>query len=284
MNMISLSAHLIRQFLVGLFLVGFLFVPAVLNAEHNSVVHYGVLKRVINAKVLRVGVSLFSPWTMKNAKGELIGFEIDVAKQLAQDLGVKLELKVFDWKDIIHALEKHQIDIIVAGMTITPQRALQVNFSQPYADSGVGLATNISLTKDFSGFPDLNRPTIKIAAISKTVSEDLVRRVFPEAKLVTFLKSKEAIRALLDGKVHGYVEHQPIPTFLALDYPQFVDEPTSRPLLSTFAGFAANKGNPDFMNFLNAWITAHEADGWLDSVHEYWFESVDWRPQVGKTE
>lgn len=284
MNMISLSARLIRQFLVGLLLVSFLCVPTVLNAEHSQVVHHGVLKRILNAKELHVGVSLFSPWTMKNAKGELIGFEIDVAKQLAQDLDVKLQLKVFDWKDIIHALEKHQIDIIVAGMTITPQRALQVNFSQPYAESGVGLATNISLTKDFSGLHDLNRSTMKIAAISKTVSEDLVRRVFPKAKLVTFLKSKEAIRALLDGKVHGYVEHQPIPTVLALDYPQIVDEPIPRALLSTFAGFAVNKGNPDFVNFLNAWITAHEADGWLDSAHEYWFESVDWRPQVGKPE
>ncbi len=273
-----------RRVVVGILFSCLLCWPVVVTAEHNSVVLYGTLKRVINAKVLRVGVSLFTPWTMKNAKGELIGFEVDVAKQLAKDLGVKVELKVFAWKDIIHALEKHQIDIIVAGMTITPQRALRVNFSQPYAASGIGLATNISLTKDFSGMADLNRATIIIAAISQTVSEDLVRRIFPKAKLSLYLNSMDAVGALLEGKVHAYVEYNPIPTFLALDYPKKVDEPLSHPLLSTFAGFAVTKGSPDFINFLNAWITAHEGDGWLDSAHDYWFESVDWRPQVGKSE
>ena len=55
------------------------------------------------------------------------------------------------------------------------------------------------------------------------------------------------------------------------------DEPLSNPLLSTKAGFAINKGNPDFINFLNAWIIAHEADTWLTSSHKYWFKSSEWR-------
>lgn len=274
------SLH-IRRVLLGIFMCVLCW-PVVASAEHTTAIQYGDLKRVLNAQVLRVGVSLFTPWTMKNTKGELVGFEIDVAKQLAKDLGVKVELKVFQWKDILHALETHQIDIIVAGMTITPQRALQVSFSQPYAESGIGLATNISLTKQFSGLQDLNQPGVSIAAISKTVSEDLVRRIFPKAKVTTYANSQDAIRALLAGKVHAYVEHNPIPTFLALDYSQRVDEPLSGPLLSTLAGFAVNKGNPDFVNFLNAWITAHKADGWLDSAQDYWFESVEWRSQVGE--
>ncbi len=271
-----------RRFLIGMLVSCFLCFPTVLRAEHTTVNHQGTLKHVLKTHTLRVGVSLFTPWTLKNQKGELIGFEIDVANQLAKDLGVEVDLKVFDWKDIIPALLNEQIDIVVAGMTITPQRALKVSFSQPYADSGVGLATNVTLTKGFTGLQDLNLPTTKIAAISKTVSEDLVRRIFPKAKLTSYSSSQEAIQALLDGQVHGYVEHNPIPTFLAIDHPQKVDEPLSRPLLRTFAGFAVNHGNPDFLNFLNAWITAHEADGWLDSAQDYWFESVDWRLEAEK--
>ena len=97
---------------------------------------------------LRVGVSLFTPWTLKK-DGKLVGFEIDVANQLAKDLGVQLELKEFDWEAIIPALLAKKIDIISAGMVITPQRALKVSFSQPYANSGIGLATNMTLTKQF---------------------------------------------------------------------------------------------------------------------------------------
>ena len=282
MNTTVIYSRLARPLMIGMLVCILVSSSNSLRAEHAPDVHHGTLKQVLDAHLVRVGVSLFTPWTMKNKKGELIGFEIDVANQLAKDLGVKVEFHPFDWKNIIPALLAHQIDIIVAGITITPQRALQVNFSQPYADSGIGLATNLKLTREFTGLHDLNRPSIKIAAISKTVSEDLVRRVFPKAKLVPYLSSQEAIQGLLEGRVHGYVEHNPIPHFLALDHPQTIDEPLSRPLLSTFAGFAVNKGNSDFINFLNAWITAHEADGWLDAAQDYWFETGDWRSEVGQ--
>lgn len=280
---VSHSTFLYRVML-GMFVCGLLGVPTVLNAENSPPVPQGTLKRVLETHTLRVGVSLFTPWTFKNTKGELIGFEIDVANQLAKDLGVRLELKPYDWKDITPALQNNQIDIIVAGMTITPQRALHVSFSQPYAESGVGLATNTKLTKDFTGLHDLNRPGIHLAAISKTVSADLATRIFPKAKLRLYSSSQEAIQALLSGKVHGYLEHNPIPTFLALDHPNIVDVPLSDPLLRTAAGFAVRTGNHNFINFLNAWITAHEADGWLDSAQDYWFESVDWRSEAGLVE
>lgn len=275
---------LIRRFTIGILLSCLLCFPAGSRAEAATPDHEGTLQRILNSHTIRVGVSFFTPWTLKNKDGKLIGFEIDVANQLAKDLGVDIEFKVFDWKDIIPALRKQKIDIIVAGITITPQRALQISFSQPYAEAGVGLATNISLTKKFTGPEDLNRPTVNLAAISKTVSENLVRRVFPKAKVIPYSNSQDAIHALLEGRVHGYVEHNPIPTFLALDHPQKVDEPLSRPLLRTMSGFAVKHGNQDFLNFLNAWITAHEADGWLDSAQNYWFESVAWRAEAEKSE
>jgi polar amino acid transport system substrate-binding protein len=230
-----------------------------------------------------VGLSLFTPWAIKHPDGQLVGFEIDIAKQLAKDLGVKLDLHVLDWEKIIPALLNREIDIIAAGIVITPQRALKVNFSQPYDSSGIGLVTNIGLTKTFRGPEDLNRKEVTITAVTGTIAEDLASRVFPNATLKTFPTSQEALQAVSTGKVHGYIEHEPITTFAVLDNPDTVDEPLSKPLLETRAGFAVNKGDPDFVNFLNAWITAHEADTWLTSVHKYWFESLDWRKDIKKT-
>jgi len=252
-------------------------------AETVAKTQPGTLKNVLEKGMLRVGVSLFTPWTIKQPDGQLVGYEIDVAKQLAKDLGVKPEFHVFDWEKIIPSLLNREIDIIIAGIVITPQRALKVNFSQPYDSSGIGLVTNISLTKTFKGPKDLNRPEVIIASVTGTISEDLARRVFSKATLKTFATSQEAIKAVTSGKVHGYVEHEAITTFVALDNPKFVDEPLSKPLLETKAGFAIRKGDPDFINFLNAWITAHEADTWLASVHKYWFEGVEWRKDSKKT-
>ena len=120
-------------------------------AENRPNSQPGTLQSVLENGTLRVGVSLFTPWTLKTKKGEIVGFEIDVAKQLAKDLGVKPEFHVLDWEKIIPSLLNRKIDIIIAGIVITPQRALKVNFSQPYDSSGIGLATNISLTKTFKG-------------------------------------------------------------------------------------------------------------------------------------
>lgn len=252
-------------------------------AETVSMSQSGTLKSVLEKKTLRVGVSLFTPWTVQTKKGKLVGFEIDVAKQLAKDLGVKLEFHVFEWEHIVPALLKREMDIIVAGMVITPQRALTVNFSQPYASSGVGLVTNVALTKNFTGLKNLNGPNIVMAAVKDTVSDELARRVFSKATIKTFPSSQEAIQAVTTGKVHGYVELNPIPTFVVLDHPGIVDEPLSKPLLITKAGFAVNKGDPDFIHFLNAWIISHEADTWLASTHKYWFDSLDWQKEIEKT-
>ncbi len=249
-----------------------------LNTSPDS--QTGALQRVLEKGTLRVGIALFTPWTFKNKDGELVGFEIDVAKQLAKDLGVKPEFHPFKWEDIIPALLKGEIDIIAAGIVITPQRALKVNFSQPYDSSGIGLVTNIPLTKAFDGPEDLNRSEVIISAVTGSVGEDLAHRVFPEATIKTFSSSEEAIEAVTGGKVHGYIEHEPITTFIALDHPDTVDEPLSKPLLETKEAFAVRKGDPDFVYFLNAWIISHNADTWLRSVHEYWFEGIEWRKDV----
>src|SRR5688572_23765604 len=104
------------------------------------------LQDVLNTGTLRVGVTLFAPWATRGADGELMGFEVDVARQLAADMGIKAQLLAYDVDRLVPALESGEIDIIAAGLTITPERALHVNFSNPYAESGIGLATHVERT------------------------------------------------------------------------------------------------------------------------------------------
>ena len=113
--------------------------------------------QILKDGVLRVGVSLFTPWTFKDKNEKLIGFEIDVAKKLAKDMGVTPKLIAYDWEKLIPALNDGKIDIIIGGMAITPKRALKVNFSSPYATAGTSLATNIKLTKDIKDQGDIGR-------------------------------------------------------------------------------------------------------------------------------
>ena len=242
------------------------------------------LQQVLNDGTLRVGVALYTPWAIRGPSGELIGFEIDVARKLAEDMEVGVEFSIYSWERIILALESGEIDIIAAGLSITPERALHVNFSQPYTRSGATLATNLETTARVGSLQDLNDASYTVAAVSGTVAEELVDRIFPRAQRELYEDPESASAALIEGAVDAYLEDEPIPTFLALENPTKVDVPVPDPLLETPAAFAVSKGDPDFVIFLNAWITARESDTWLPTLHSYWFESPRWRKQLGTAE
>ncbi|MGI9491082.1 MAG: transporter substrate-binding domain-containing protein, partial [Geminicoccaceae bacterium] len=98
-----------------------------------------VIETIKQNGVLKVGLSTFVPWAMRNKEGELIGFEIDVATELAKDMGVEIEFTPTAWDGIIPALLAGKFDVIISGMTIKPERNLTVNFTTPYAHSSLGV-------------------------------------------------------------------------------------------------------------------------------------------------
>ena len=236
-----------------------------------------VLEDILERGTVRVGVSLFTPWTMQGEAGELSGFEIDVANKLAEDMGVKPEYKIYVWEDIIPAVMKGEIDIIAGGMAITPERALKINFSQPDADSGITLAANTRMTRDIKKLEELNQSTITIAVVSKTAANELAPHLFNKSTIKVFDTAKEAQQAVLNGEVHAWLASMPQPEFLALEHPEKVDLPLAKPLMPYKAGFGIKKGEQEWLNFLNSWVTARQADMWLSATHKHWFQSLKWR-------
>jgi polar amino acid transport system substrate-binding protein len=241
-----------------------------------------VFDQIIKKGEIRVGISMMAPWVMKDKDGNYVGFEIDVAKQLASDMGVKPVFKEYEWNKLIPALEKKEIDIIASGISITPKRGLKVRFSNPYSSSGYNLVSNLKLTKDFTSIKDLNDSKVFIGVVKGTVSESLAPKVFPRAKIDTFKDNKEATDAVVNGTIHAFVASAPTPRFVALNHPDEVDLPLQKPLLVTKEGFAINKHNPEMLAYLNSWIVAHDADSWLKSTHSYWFKSLKWRRTISE--
>ena len=87
---------------------------------------------------------------------------------------------------------------------------------------------------------------------------------------------------MVKGLLHAYIRSEPEPHLLALRHPKEVDVPMAKPLLATREAFAVRRGDNDFVNFLNAWIVARDADTWLASTRKYWFESLNWQDKVAK--
>ncbi|MBL4710888.1 MAG: transporter substrate-binding domain-containing protein [Gammaproteobacteria bacterium] len=267
----------------SLFVISLIF-SAAFSQQLLADSNYGgtLLNKIQQQGVLNVGVSMQAPWVMKNNKGKLIGFEIDIANQLANDLGVRVKFKQYPWQNLIPALKQGKIDIIASGLSITAKRALEINFSNSYASSGYSLVSNLSLTSDFTSIKDLNNNKIYIAAVQGTVSADLASKIFPNAILDLRKTSADATSAVVNGSVHAFIASSPIPEFVSLKYANKVDSPLKKPLLTTKEAFAIKKNNQEMLNFLNAWITAHQADEWISSSHKYWFNNLDWRSRIAK--
>jgi polar amino acid transport system substrate-binding protein len=238
------------------------------------------LEDILDSKKINIGVSLFTPWVIKTPSGELTGSEIDIGNKLAREMGVKPVFKVYEWDKIITALQSGEIDVIIAGMAITPARALKIEFSIPYEESGVALATNTGKTADIKKLDELNQPEIVIAVVAETFGHSVASALFDQATLRVFTTSDEAEKAILDDRAHAYVASDIETNFLALEHPEKVDLPLNRPLMVSKAGMAVARGEQQLLNFLNAWITARSADEWLSSRQKYWFNSLDWQQEL----
>lgn len=238
------------------------------------------LNEILERGTMRVAVSEYAPWCMRAADGGLVGFEIDVANKIAADMGVTAEFEVYDWDRLIPALREGEVDVIIAGMSITPGRALKVDFTRPYAESGTTLVTHTENTRDIDSLESLNAAGITIGAVAETTNADLVRRLFDKARMRSYGASGEAEKALLAGELDAYVTTVPEARFLVLANPSVVDLPLAKPLLTAKEGIAVRRGEHAWRNFLDAWIVARDADEWIPTAHEYWFNSLEWTDRV----
>ena len=113
---------ILKKILAGItaVLVSMLFIaPAVAGEAQKQLTSESVIQTITKRGKIKVGMSTFVPWAMRNKKGELIGFEIDVATKLAEDLGVEIEFVPTAWSGIIPALIAGNFDVIIGGMSVT---------------------------------------------------------------------------------------------------------------------------------------------------------------------
>jgi polar amino acid transport system substrate-binding protein len=225
---------------------------------------------------LRVGVSEIVPWAMHDKDGNLVGFEIDVARKLARDMGVQVDFHPDEFRYLIPDLEANRFDIIVAGFSIEARRALAVNFSQPYNVTDVTVATSKKMGGELKTMEDFNKKGVPIGVVEGMTSEDLAALAFPKASIQTYTEDSALFSDLVAGRLAAAVADNPRLDILAKLYPDAVTVPAVAPLGRFPAAFAVRRGDMDFVNYLNSWIAARNADQWIETRRKYWFKSTDW--------
>ena len=251
-------------------------VSAVAGKLQQQLVQQSTIEQVMKRGVLKVGMSTFVPWAMKDKTGKLIGFEIDVATRLAEDMGVKIEFIPTKWAGIIPALLTGKFDVIIGGMSVRPDRNLKVNFSIPYDYAGQSLVANKKLAAGFGSLADFNRADVVISARLGSTAADAAKRFMPEAQKRFFDDEAQVIQEVVNGRAHAAVASAPLPAFQAIKYPDKLFMPMQGTFTKEPIGFAVRKGDFDTLNYFNNWIRVTEAKGWLADRKQYWFETKEW--------
>ncbi|HSL39362.1 MAG TPA: transporter substrate-binding domain-containing protein [Desulforhopalus sp.] len=230
---------------------------------------------------LRVGMEPgYMPFELVNLKGEIIGFDVDMAKRMAKAMNVELELVSTAWDGIIPALLTDKFDIIMSGMTVTQQRNLQVNFAQPYILVGQTILIQQALENEVKSYKDLNNAKYTVASKLGTTGEQAVKRMIPDAKYISYETEQEGVMELVNGKIDAFIYDLPS-NAIAVNQKGggkliHLDETfTKEPL-----AWAIRRGDVDFLNWLDNFMAQIKYDGVYDTIYHKWFVDDAWLKEI----
>ena len=265
---------------VTLFLCGIIFSTSVFGAD-IELAKKSTIEKILKRGELRVGFeSGYVPFEMTNKKGKFIGFDMDYARRLAKDMGVKFVPVNTAWDGIIPALMTDKFDIIMGGMTITQERNLKINFADPYIVVGQTILLNKKHEGTVKDYRDLNDPKYILTSRMGTTGEQSIKRMIPRATYKGFESEAEAGLEVINGKADALVYDLPFCGFLYGSQGKgktvFLSEPfTFEPL-----AWAINKGDPDFLNFLNNFLRQTKGDGFYEMLFNKWIIGTDWKSEL----
>jgi polar amino acid transport system substrate-binding protein len=239
------------------------------------------VEKILERGELRVGFeSGYMPFEMTDKKGNFIGFDMDFGRRLAKAMGVKFVPVNTAWDGIIPALMTDKFDIIMGGMTITQERNLKVLFSDPYIVVGQTILLNKKHEGKVKSFKDLNDPKFILTSRMGTTGEQAIKKYIPKATYKGFESEAEAGLEVINGKADALVYDLP---FCGILYGSqgrgktvFLNEPfTYEPL-----AWAINKGDPDFLNYLNNFLRQSKGDGFYEKLYNKWIIGSDWKKEL----
>lgn len=207
----------------------------------------------------------FPPFEYVDDTGTVVGFDVDLARAIAADLGVALELRNVKYESIIDELNSGKVDLIVSGMTITPERARSVSFTEPYFFTWTALLVSVPRGADVAGMADLDREGRVVAVKEATTGEQAVRRLCPRAKVVSHKTENAAALDVAEGRADAFLydlssvreHHRQHPERTRLIETPVTVEPY---------GIAARQDDPGLLSRVNGVLAALRRDGRLAAL------------------
>lgn len=268
---------LLKSILVSLFVMFFLTACAEWQMTTATSSSSPVIDRIVDRGELVVGtMGNMPPMNMTTKDGEFIGLEIDLAKSIALAMGVKHRFETMPFSELLPALQKGKVDMVLSQMTITPKRNLNVAFVGPYFISGKAFLTKKKTIAEAKQASQLNSPDTKLVAIKGSTSQAFAEDFIPKATLWTAKDYDEAVKMVIDDEVHAMIADYPVCVVSVFRYPEAGLLSVVTPLTYEPIGIAVPAGDPLLVNWLENFMHGLEGSGMLDELKEKWFARGSW--------
>jgi polar amino acid transport system substrate-binding protein len=219
---------------------------------------------------LRVGMQVgYAPFEMLNTSGELIGFDVETANLIANALKVELRLVRLNWPEVIPMLLDGRIDIIMSGMTITPEKNLQVMFTAPIVETGRMFVIQAKSSHNFKNLKDLDTAGAFVVSVPGGAGELRIRELLPNVSFREFPDRKAAITEVIEKRAQAYIDEEFAIRALCAGKSSVL---TSKfePLTYEMIAWGVRPGDIHWLNWLNNFILKIQGDGRLDGLKKKW--------------
>lgn len=238
------------------------------------------LQRIQTRGELVLGTSgNMPPLNMLTRGGEVVGYEVDLARMIADAMGVELRVKTMSFADLLPALEAGRVDLVLSGMAITPGRNLKTAFVGPYLVSGKCLLSTEESLTNAGDVSRIDRPELKLTALKGSTSEAFVKQQIPKARLTPVVDYDEGVKKILSDQVDGMVADYPICVVSLLRHPDsglvsVLSLLTQEPL------GAAIPADTLYINWLDNFLQSADATGRIGGLKQRWFEDNFWLDEL----
>lgn len=224
----------------------------------------------IGGPVLRVGVSPDYPPVVFEHEGEIVGIEADLARLVGAALDRRVVFERIPFGELLEALERDEIDVVMSGLSITPERAEQARFTEPYMEVGQLAMIRAADVARFGRIEGLRRSGARVGYERETTGELFVAEMLTRSRSFAFDGVEEGLRSLRAGRIDYFLHDAPTIWMLAGD-PRYRDlMGLYQPLTEERLAWAVARDDPELQRRLDALVLKWRREGRIEPILDRW--------------
>ena len=249
---------------LGIILVaGYIF----LRPPVEEIIEDPMLREIKTSGKILVGTeATYPPMESIDETGNFVGMDIDIAREIAFDLGVKAEFRNIVWDEIFDTLLNGEVDMLISSITITPERAERMAFSDPYFNAGQVIVTTLTQVNEIKGTQDLAGK--KLGVQIETTSEVEARKYTDLDLIIPFKNYDLAKEELLEGKIDAIIVDYPVA--IGMSSGEELLTIIGEPFTQEFYGIAVRKEEKVLLGEINKTIRRLKRENILEKIEKKW--------------